>query len=181
MGLFLESTWDRWMFQASVTNGGRRLLRDDNRHKDFTARAVWAAHEKLSLGVSTLQGRVGPDAQDRVRYNVEAKYGADNLQGAQAEYYRAKDGAIWSDAFYVAAFWAKPVSSDWLTHVQPVARYEYIDRSHHNPVDELRMVTFGVSLLFQELRAKLQMNWLTDVRRNSPRKNELRAQYTVEF
>lgn len=181
MGLFLESTWDRWMFQASVTNGGRRLLRDDNRHKDFTARAVWAAHEKLSFGVSTLQGRVGPDAQDRIRYNVEAKYGADNLQGAQAEYYRAKDGQIWSDAFYVAAFWAHPVSSDWLTHVQPVARYEYIDRSHHNPVDELRLVTFGVSLLFQEQRAKLQMNWLTDVRRNSPRKNELRAQYTVEF
>jgi hypothetical protein len=181
MGLFLESTWDRWMFQASVTNGGRRLLRDDNRHKDFTARAVWAAHEKLSVGVSSLQGRVGPDAQDRIRYNVEAKYGADNLQGAQTEYYRAKDGEIWSDAFYVAAFWAKPVSSDWLTHVQPVARYEYIDRSHNNPLDELRLVTLGVSLLFHEQRAKLQMNWLTDVRRHSPRKDELRAQYTVEF
>jgi hypothetical protein len=181
MGLFLESTWDRWMFQASVTNGGRRLLRDDNRQKDFTARAVWAVREKLSFGVSTLQGRAGADAQDRIRYNVEAKYGTDNLRGAQAEYYRAKDGEIWGDAFYVAAFWAKPVSSDWLTHVQPVARYESIDRSHHNPVDELRLVTVGVSLLFQELRAKLQMNWLSDVRRNSPRKNELRTQYTVEF
>lgn len=169
------------MFQASVTNGGRRLLRDDNRHKDFTARAVWAAHEKLSVGVSALRGRAGPDAQDRIRYNVEAKYGADNLQGAQTEYYRAKDGEIWSDAFYVAAFWAKPVSSAWLTHVQPVARYEYIDRSHDNPLNELRVVTLGVSLLFQEQRAKLQMNWLTDVRRNSPRKDELRAQYTVEF
>jgi hypothetical protein len=65
--------------------------------------------------------------------------------------------------------------------VQPVARYEYIDRSHDNPLDELRVVTLGVSLLFQEQRAKLQMNWLTDVRRNSPRKDELRAQYTVEF
>lgn len=181
MGLFLESTWDRWMFQASLTNGGRRLLRDDNRHKDVTARAVWAAHEKLSVGVSTLQGRVGPDAQDRIRYNAEAKYGANNLQGAQTEFYRAKDGEIWSNAFYVAGFWAKRVRSDWLTHVQPVARYEYIDRNDDNPLDGLRLVTLGISLLFQEQRAKLQINWLTDVRRTNPRTDELRAQYTVEF
>ena len=181
MGLFLESTWDRWMFQTSVTNGGRRLLRDDNRHKDVTARAVWAAHEKLSLGVSTLQGRVGPDAQDRIRYNIEAKYGADNLQGAQAEYYRAKDGEIWSNAFYVAAFWARRVTSDWLTHVQPVVRYEHVDRTDDAPGAELRLVTLGTSLLFVEQRAKLQINWLTDVRRNGPRKDEFRAQYTVEF
>ena len=104
--------------------------------------------------MSTLQGRVGPDAQDRIRYNVEAKYGANNLQGAQAEYFRAKDGEIWSHAFYVSSFWAKRVTSDWLTHVQPVARYEYVDRTDDSARDELRLVTLGASLLFMEQRAK---------------------------
>lgn len=181
MGLFVESTFDRWMFQASVTNGGRRLLRDDNRHKDFTARAVWAVQEKLSVGVSALHGRAGPDARDRIRYNVEAKYGANNLQGAQAEVYRAKDGDVWSNAFYASAFWATRVTNGWLTHVQPVARYEHIDRTDDGPLDELRLLTLGTSLLFLEQRSKLQINWLTDVRRDHPRKDEVRAQYTVEF
>lgn len=181
MGVFLESTWSRWMFQASLTNGGRRLLRDDNRRKDLTARAVWAARDKLTLGLATLQGRAGPDARDRIRYNAEIKYGAGNLTGAQAEYYRAKDGDIWSHAFYVAGFWATPVEAGWLTHVQPVARYEYIDRADASPPDQLRLVTLGTSLLFAEQRAKLQVNWLADVHPDRPRKNELRAQYTVEF
>jgi hypothetical protein len=180
MGVFAESTWDHFMLQASLTNGGRRLYRDDNRHKDVTARAVWAPHPNFSLGVATLQGKAGPDEIDRIRYNVEAKYGT-NLQGAQGEFYRAKTLGVWSDAFYVAGFWALPVRKGWLTHIQPVGRYEHIDRDDNDPALELRLLTVGLSVLFSENRSKLQVNWLTDVRRDSPRKDEIRAQYQVEF
>jgi len=180
LGVFAESTWDHFMLQASLTNGGRRLYRDDNRHKDFAARAVWAPHEKFSLGVATLQGKAGAQEVDRIRYNVEAKYGT-NLRGAQAEFYRAKTLDVWSDAFYVAGFWALPAKRGWLTHLQPVARYEHIDRADNDPLLELRLLTVGLSVMLNENRSKLQVNWLTDVRRDSPRKDEIRAQYQVEF
>jgi hypothetical protein len=62
-----------------------------------------------------------------------------------------------------------------------MARYEFIDRSDENPTLELRLVTLGVGLLFKEYKSKLQLNWLRDVRRDRPRPDELRAQYSVEF
>lgn len=181
LGLFAESNWDRLMLQASFTNGGRRLHRDDNRKKAFSARAVWAATRKFTLGAATMQGETGANLADRIRYNAEAKYGSNNLQGAQGEFYRAKDGTIWSTAFYVQGYWAKPVKKSWLTHVMPVARYEQIDQDNDDPARELRLITVGVGLLLNEHKSKLQFNWLKDVRSNSPRKDELRAQYTVEF
>lgn len=181
LGLFGESNWNHFMFQASVTNGGRRLYRDDNRRKAFTARAVWAPTPTFSLGAATMQGDTGPQLLDRNRYNIEAKLGANNIQGAQGEYYRAKDGTVWSNAFYVQGYWAFPVKKRWLTHVMPVARYEHIDRDDDNRASELRLITLGGGLLFNENRSKLQFNWLKDVRSDSPRKHELRAQYTVEF
>jgi len=76
--------------------------------------------------------------------------------GAQSEFYRAKD-------------YAKSMRSAWLTHVMPVARYEHIERDDKDRTSELKLVTLGVSLLFSENRSKL------------PRKDQLRAQYTVEF
>jgi hypothetical protein len=115
MGVFLESNWSQWMFQASLTNGGRRLFRDDNKRKDFTARAVWAPLPNLSFGVATLQGATGATSQDRVRYQAEMRYGPNQSQGATAEYYRAKDGLVWSDGFYVSGYWAYPIKSGWFT------------------------------------------------------------------
>jgi hypothetical protein len=181
MGVFLESNWTRFMFQASLTNGGRRLYLDDNKNKAFTARAVWAPTPRFSLGAATMQARVGTDYADRKRYNVEAKYGVDNQTGAQGELYRAKEGSVWSSAFYLEGYWAVPLEAKLLTHIQPVARYEFIDRSDENPTLELRLVTVGVGLLFKEYKSKLQLNWLKDVRSNSPRPDELRAQYSIEF
>lgn len=181
LGIFSESTWDHFMFQASVTNGGRRLHRDDNRRKAVTARAVWAPTANFSLGAATMQGETGPQVVDRDRYNVEAKYGANNIQGAQGELYRAKDGSVWSTAFYVQAYWAFPLKKGLLTHLMPVARYEHIERDDHNRGAELRLVTLGGGLLFNENKSKLQLNWLKDVRDDSPRKSELRVQYLVEF
>ena len=181
MGVFLESNWTRFMFQASLTNGGRRLYVDDNRNKAFTARAVWAPTPAFSLGAATMQARVGTHSLDRKRYNVEARYGADNLTGAQGEFYRAKEGPVWSTAFYLAGYRALPLKAKVLTHVQPVFRYESIDRSDGDPALELRLVTLGVSLLFEEHRSKLQLNWLKDVRGDGPRPDEVRAQYSIEF
>jgi hypothetical protein len=179
MGVFLESNWTKFMFQAALTNGGRRLYVDDNKNKAFTARAVWAPTPSFSLGAATMQAKVGTDYADRKRYSLEAKYGADNQTGAQGEFYRAKEGPVWNTAFYLGGYWALPLAGKILTHVQPVARYEFIDRSDENPTLELRLVTVGVGLLFKE--SKLQINWLRDVRSNSPRPDELRAQYSIEF
>lgn len=73
LGIHLESHWPRWLLQLSVTNGGRRLLRDDNRRKDITARVVWGPTSWLSLGGATLQGEVGSERRQRDRYNLEFK------------------------------------------------------------------------------------------------------------
>lgn len=181
MGLFLESNWTRFMFQASLTNGGRRLYVDNNKNKAFTARAVWAPTPTFSLGAATMQAKVGTDYQERRRYNLEAKYGADNQTGLQGELFRAKEGAVWSTAFYLSGFWALPLKGSVFTHLQPVARYEQIDRSDDNPALELRLVTVGLGLLFKEYKSKLQLNWLKDVRSDSPRPDELRAQVAIEF
>jgi Phosphate-selective porin O and P len=181
MGVFLESNWSRFMFQASLTNGGRRLYVDNNSNKAFTARAVWAPTPTFSLGASTMQAKVTAENLDRQRYNVETKYGADNQSGAQGEFYRAKEGPVWSTAFYVEGYWAFPLRAKILTHIQPVARYEFIGRSDENPALELRLVTVGVGLLFKEYKSKLQVNFLKDVRSDSPRPDELRAQYVIEF
>jgi hypothetical protein len=181
MGVFLESNWTQWMFQASLTNGGRRLFRDDNKRKDFTARTVWAPLPNLSFGLATLHGAAGATSQDRVRYQAEMRYGPNQSQGATAEYYRSKDGPVWSDGFYVAGYWAYPVKSAWFTHVQPVARYESIQRDDHDRARELKLGTLGVSLFLADFKSKLQFNWLHDLRGDRLRKDEIRTLVSVEF
>ncbi len=179
LGVHLESRWNHWLFQGSVTNGGRRLLRDNNKDKDVTARVVWAPLPWLSVGAATLQGHAGGDSLERRRYNAELKLGS-NLSGFQSEFYRAQDEPIWSSAYYLAGFYAFPVRKPWLTHVQPVMRYEQIDRSDRSAENELRLLTFGVSFLFNEHRSKFQVNYLKDLHTGSL-KDELRAQYQVMF
>ena len=181
LGIFTESNWSSFMLQTSLTNGGRRLYRDDNRGKVFTARAVWAPVPRFSIGAATMQGEIGAEEVDRIRYNVEAKYGSTNIRGAQGEYYHAKEGNVWSNAFYVQTYWAFPIKAKWLTHLMPVARFESIDRDDDAVALELKVITLGGGLLFKENKAKLLFNWLTDVREGNPRKDEFRAQYQVEF
>lgn len=180
LGVHLESHWDRWLFQFSVTNGGRRLLRDDNKQKDITGRVVWAPRPWLSLGMATLQGKAGPERLERDRYNAELKLGS-NLTGFQSEFYRARDANVWSSAFYSGAYWAIPTQKSWLTHFQPVIRYEHIDQTDPDRLRELRLLTFGFSLLFNEHRSKCQVNYLKDLQPGDARKDEMRAQYQVEF
>lgn len=182
LGIFAESNWDQWMFQASLTNGGRRLYRDDNKRKDFTARAVWAPLSNLSFGFATVQGAAGASAADKIRYQGEVRYGANLSQGATAEYYRAKDGTVWSDGFYVAGYWAFPLrDGGWLTHFQPVARYESIERDDGDRARELELLTLGFSLFLADYKSKFQFNWLHDFRGDRYRKDELRALFTVEY
>ena len=73
LGVHLESRWDQWLLQFSVTNGGRRLLRDDTDAKDFSGRIVWAPVAWVSAGVATLQGEHGPNSEQWDRYNAELK------------------------------------------------------------------------------------------------------------
>lgn len=182
LGIFAESNWDQWMFQASLTNGGRRLYRDDNKRKDLTARAVWAPLSNLSFGFATVQGEAGAARADKIRYQGEVRYGANLSQGATAEYYRAKDGPVWSDGFYVAGYWAFPLKGGgWLTHIQPVARYESIERDDHDRTRELKLGTLGFSLFLADYKSKLQFNWLHDLRSDRLRKDEIRTLFTVEF
>lgn len=179
LGIHFESHWPHWLLQLSVSNGGRRLLRDDNRHKDITARIVWGPISWLSLGGATLQGEVGSERRQRDRYNVEFKLGS-NISGGQSEFYRAKDGNVWSSAFYIAAYRAFPVGVSWMTHLQPVVRYEHIDRNDNGELDELRLLTVGLSLILSEHHSKLQLNYLKDLHTGT-RRDEVRAQYQVEF
>lgn len=178
-GAHLESRWDQWLFQFSVFNGNRRVFRDDNSSKDVAGRAVWAPRHWISLGASAWRGRAGIERSVRNRYNTEFKLGS-NLTGFQSEFYRAQDGNVWSSAYYLGAHWAIPSRLPWMTHFQPVARYEFIGRSDRDANQELRLVTFGFGLLFAEHSSKFQVNYLKDVR-NQPRRDELRAQYQVEF
>jgi len=179
LGVHLESHWDHWLLQLAATNGGRRLLRDDNKQKDVTARVVWAPRYWLSLGTAVLQGKAGSDNRERDRYNAEFKLGS-NLTGFQTEFYRAKDASIWSSAYYIAGFWAFPTHKRWLTHFQPVIRYEQIDSGDGDRDKELGVLTFGFGLLFDEHRSKFNVNYLQDLRTGA-RKDEFRAQYQVEF
>lgn len=179
LGVHLESHWPNLLFQFSVTNGGRRLLRDNNDYKDITARIVWAPIPWFSLGGATLQGRAGSNEDDRIRYNGELKLGS-NLYGFQIEFYRAKDVSVWSSAFYVSGYWALPMKSQLLTHLQPVIRYEHIDREDNDELEELRLLTLGLSFMLDEHRSKFQINFLKDLHTGT-RKDELRAQYQVEF
>jgi hypothetical protein len=179
LGVHLESHWDRWLFQLAVTNGGRRLLRDDNKQKDVTARVVWAPLDWLSLGTAVLQGQAGGDKRVRDRYNAEFKLGS-HLTGFQTEFYRARDASVWSSAYYVGGFWAFPTDKRWLTHLQPVLRYERIDSGDGDREKELGLLTFGFGLLFDQHRSKFQVNYLKDLRTDA-RKDEVRAQYQVEF
>lgn len=178
LGVHVESRWTRWLFQAAVTNGNRRQIRDDDANKAVTGRVVWAPESWLSLGAAAVRSTVAA-ADRRDRYNVELKAGS-NLSGGQFEGYRADDAGVWSTAYYAAAYWAIPTRQRWITHVQPVVRYESIHRSDGRGPDELGLVTSGVSLLFDEHRSKLQVNYLWDVRTRGS-KNEFRTQYQVEF
>jgi hypothetical protein len=179
LGVHAESRWDHWLFQFSVSNGGRRLLRDDNQRKDVAARAVWAPRRWVSFGLATLQGETGASSLARNRYNAELKLGS-NMTGLQTEFYRAQDGNVWSSASYVAAFWAIPLRNEWVTHIQPAARYEFIGRSDRDPRQELRLFTFGFSLMLDEHRSKLQANYLKDLHTGS-RRDEFRLHYLVSF
>lgn len=178
LGVHVESRWTRWLLQAAVTNGNRRQVRDDNGNKAVTGRVVWAPDTWLSLGAAAVRSTTAA-ADRRDRYNVELKIGS-NLSGGQFEGYRADDAGVWSTAYYAAAYWALPTGQRWITHVQPVVRYESIHQSERQGPDELGLITSGVSLLFDEHRSKLQMNYLWEVRTRSS-KNEFRTQYQIEF
>ncbi|GEM_PF-2877872 len=180
LGMHLESRWTNWLLQTSITNGGRRLLRDDNRQKDVTGRVVWSPHRLVTLGAAALSGEAGPARAARDRYNAELRLGS-YLSGFQTEFYRAQDGPVFSSAYYLAGYWALATRQRFLTHVQPVARYEFIGRSDGDATRELRLVTFGASFLFAEHHSKFQVNYLKDLRPNTTRRDELRAQYQVEF
>ena len=179
VGLHLESRWDHWLFQLSLTNGGRRLLKDDNKDKDVSVRAVWAPLPWMSLGVAALQGRTGEDRSERDRYNLELKLGSDE-SGLQGELYRAKDRDLWSSALYVASFHAFPMEWTWLTHLQPALRYERVDRGDDLEEEELNLLTIGVGAWLDGHRSKLEADYLVDLR---PDSNEggLRLQYQVDF
>lgn len=179
LGAHFESRWDKLLFQFAVTNGGRRLLRDDNSKKDVSGRVVFAPHRWFSIGAATLSGEAGPMRLARDRYNGELKVGS-AMSGFQSEFYRARDAGIWSSAFYASAFWAIPLRSEWFSHVQPVVRYEHIGRSDRDTQQELRLFTFGFSLMLSEHKSKFQMNYLKDLHTGA-RRDELRAQYLVEF
>jgi hypothetical protein len=180
LGVHFESHWSKWLFQAAITNGGRRLLRDDNRQKDVAGRVVWSPHRLVTLGAAALSGETGATRTARDRYNAELRLGS-YLSGFQTEFYRAQDGAVLSSAYYLAGYWAFATKQRLLTHVQPVARYEFIGRSDRDATRELRLVTFGASFLFAEHNSKFQINYLKDLRPATTRRDELRAQYQVEF
>ncbi|MGH9794934.1 MAG: porin [Candidatus Acidiferrales bacterium] len=179
LGVHLESHWEKWLLQFSVSNGSRRLARDDNNQKDVTGRVVWGPTHWFSVGGAVQSGTNGPASLARDRYNAELKLGS-NLSGFQAEFYRAQDASLWSSAFYTSAFWAFATRREWITHVQPVIRYEHVGRSDRDALQELRLLTFGFSLLFQQHRSKFQLNYLKDLHTGSF-KDALRAQYQVEF
>lgn len=115
----------------------------------------------------------------RRRYNGELRVGVDDT-GLQAEYYDARDGGVWSDAFYVSAFHALETGLDLVPHVQPVVRYERVDRDDGAIDEELSLVTFGASFLLDGHRSKVQVNYLWDLRPGID-ENALRVQYQVEF
>ncbi|MGH7493648.1 MAG: porin [bacterium] len=179
LGVHLESRWPHWLFQLSVTNGERRLLRDNNSQKDVSSRIVWGPCSWLSFGVAILQGWIGMAELERDRYNVEFKLGS-NLSGIQSEFYRAQDGNLWSSAYYFAGYRAFRMNRTWPTHLQPVIRYEQIDRSDRNKFEELRLLTLGLSLMLDEHRSKFQINFLKDLHTGT-RRDEVRAQYQIEF
>ena len=179
VGVHLESRWDHWLFQFAVTNGGRRLLRDDNDAKDVSGRIVWAPTRWLSVGAAALQGKRGPNSEERDRYNIEFKLGS-MLRGFQSEVYRAKDIGVWSTAFYTAAFWNFPVRAGRPIHLQPVARYEYVGRSDDLRAEELSLLTVGVSVLLEGHASKFQLNYLKDLRGGFS-EDVLRVQWQVEF
>lgn len=179
VGVHLESRWARWLAQVSVTNGGRRLLRDDNDHKDVSGRLVWAPRPDVSLGVAALDGRVGAGEIERRRYNGEVRLGTGD-SGVQAEYFDAKDGGVRSQAFYVSAFHAFPTGVGPVSHLQPVVRYERVDRDDEVAAEELSLLTFGGSVLLGGHRSKLQVNYVWDLRPGLS-ENVLRIQYQVEF
>jgi hypothetical protein len=176
VGAHLESRWDHWLFQLSVTNGGRRLLRDDNERKDVSARVVWAPVEWGSVGLSRLSGDAGPQDQERNRLNVELKLGSE-ASGMQGEFYRATDGAVQSSAFYVAAF---RTMSAGIGQVQPAIRYEHIERSDAERQDEMRLLTFGMGIFLDGHRSKLQASYQADLRSGFA-EGGLRIQYQAEF
>ena len=179
VGIHLDSRWDSWLVQVSVTNGGRRLLRDDNDHKDVSARAVWAPTAWFSVGVAGLRGRTGPEEQERTRSNAEIKLGSEE-SGFQGEFFEAKDGDVRSTAFYVAGFHALPLDLELLSDVQPVLRYEHLDREDGVAENELRLLTVGASLFLDGHGSKFQVNYLWDLRSGFDR-NELRVQYQADF
>jgi len=179
VGVHLESRWERWLAQFSVTNGGRRLLRDDNDHKDVAARLVWAPRPDFSIGAAGLRGRAGPSELERRRYSGELRLGAGD-SGVQAELYSARDGAVRSHALYVAAFHAMSTDFGAIPQIQPVVRYERVDRDDGLLADELSLITVGATLLLDGHRSKLQVNYLWDLREGL-QENALRVQYQVEF
>ena len=179
VGVHLESRWDQWLLQFSVTNGGRRLIRDDNDHKDVSGRLVWAPLADLSVGFAALSGRAGPSALIKRRYNAELRVGSPD-RGLQSEYFDAQDDVVSSSAFYVSAFYDLGVEHLGLFHLQPAIRYERHDRSDDLVEEELSLLTFGSSFLLDGHRSKLQINYLWDLRTGSSA-DAIRAQYQVEF
>ena len=67
-----------------------------------------------------------------------------------------------------------------IPQIQPVVRYERVDRDDGLLADELSLITVGASLLLDGHRSKLQVNYLWDLREGL-QENALRVQYQVEF
>ena len=58
-----------------------------------------------------------------------------------------------------------------MTHFQPVVRYEHVGRNDLDRLNELQLLTVGLSLLLDEHRSKFQVNYLKDLHTGSTRMN----------
>lgn len=125
-----------------------------------------------------LQGKAGSESSERDRFNLELKRGSNNSEFKVSSIELEMGGL--NSAFYLAGHWEFPVGRDLITHLQPVIRYEHFSRSDRDRLNELRLLTVALSLLLDKHRSKCQVNYLKDFRTSSL-KDELRAQYQIEF
>lgn len=171
---------------VAITDGrGRQTTanqRDDNTFKDVTGRLAYRPREWIELGGARMDGRTGSDEQKRNRTNLSLRLGdPDNLQFVYGEYYRAVDGAVTSDAYHAAAGKGIRIHHPLLEWIVPAVRFEQITQDGPaHLLDELSLLTVGINLWFTNYGAKIQINYVKDIKTDGL-KDHWRFQYQIRF
>ncbi len=161
-------------YAIAIVNGSGSNTPDENNVKDLVGRLALSPIRRLTLGSSAYFGKNSKDTRrERVGSDVEFRPLETFL--ARGELVTGRDGDTKLAGYYLL------VSYQCAPNIESALRHEGLDPDTHQPGDEIRRTTVGISYAFSGgIRSQLNYEWRKD-RAKPNLENMALAQLQISF